>query len=240
MSDFPKPFPSNRTPKPVEEHVPVDPPQVDEDIMFIMKDKLKAKSFHDPDVVRFIMAYLEYRDIRQAGDAVGLTYRRASSIRRRKDVADCIAEITAQSAVLCGIDADEVVGRVKEMAFVDPARLVDRSTGAAYTNMWDIPAEVRRAIKKFKVKNLYDKDPNGFPVKVGELVEFELHDKLKASGMLGAEVGKFKETVVHEHGPTKDMREILLGGLERAKSRAKALEAAEVVDVTPASEDEDA
>lgn len=234
MSEFPVP---NRIPKVIEEkEVESAHSEIDGEVMFIMRDKLRPKTFHEPGVIPFIMAYLECRDVRQAGDMLGLTYRRASSLRRRKDISQCIADITASAAVMTGVDAGEVVERVKEVAFVDPAMVVDRSTGAAYTNLWDVPPEVRRAVKKMTVKNLFETDANGIKVKIGELVNYEFHDKIKANGMLGAEVGKFKETIVHEHGPTKDMREILLGGIDRAKERALEIEAA--VDVTPEEDGE--
>ena len=190
-----------------------------DDITFIFDTTLRPEHRENATVLAFIREYVQSRDLKQTAQEVGISYRDATSLRSRKDIFECISKITEAQVLKYGIDAEEIVKKVWDVADFDPASVVEPSTGAAITNVHDIPVEARRAIKKMVVKNLFDVDENGIKTVIGEVVTFEFWDKLKASEMVGREFGKFKESVVVEHGPTKDMKEILLGGLERA-SRA--------------------
>jgi predicted DNA-binding helix-hairpin-helix protein len=144
----------------------------------------------------------------------------------RKDVQECLAKITETAVLKYGLDPNEIVEKVKDVAYVDPAMLVDPKTGACYENMHDIPIEARRAIKKFVVENLYEKDHNGINVCIGRVVKVEMWDRLKAAEMLGREVNLFKETVVQQHDVTGNMKDILLESRKRAEERQLASGAA--------------
>ncbi len=190
----------------------------DDDLMFILKTKLRPEHYEDARVVSFICHYMSTKDLKHAAQLAGLTARSARNLRNRKDVHEALAAIGARMALKYDLDADEIVETVKNVAFLDPADFVDEN-GVAIQNLKDMPMEARRALKKFKVKNLYHTDPNGMKVLEGHLVEFEFWDKLKASEFLGREKGLFKETTVMEHDITKDMKNVLLEAKQRADER---------------------
>ena len=62
----------------------------------------------------------------------------------------------------------------------------------------------------------------------GRIIEVEFWDKLKAAELLGREKDIFKETRKIELDATENMKDILLGGVDRANERLK-----NVKDVTP-------
>lgn len=199
-----------------------------DDIHAILNDCLHKAHRDDPTVLAFISSYVMYRDLTSASKAAGMTKVSARNLRNRKDIDMAIQKITGLAAVKYGLDPDEIVQRVKDVAFVDPGDIVDEN-GVAYTNLRDIPEETRKAIKKFKVKNLYEFDPNGLKIRVGELVEIEMYDRLKATEMLGREVSLFKETKRVEHDVTGSMKSLLLESKQRAEQ--KVLESREIRDV---------
>lgn len=198
-----------------------------EDVLYILDTTLRTEHKQNPFVIGFITAYVTCFDVKQAAKEAGISARDAKMLKNRKDINIAINKITESAVVKYGLDPNEIVEKVKNVAFVDPADLVDAATGAAYENMHDIPIETRRAIKKFEVKNLYEKDANGMSVVVGTLVKFEMWDKLKAIEMLGRETELFKETKVIEHDVTTNMRDVLLESRDRAET--KAIEAREVI-----------
>jgi len=130
-----------------------------------------------------------------------------------------------------GYDAHEVVERVKEIVQLDPG-IFENPDGTFKTSLMQIPPEARRAIKKFKCKNIYENDPNGIPRVTGQLIEVELWDKMRATELLGREKNIFKETKVHQHDVTANMADVLLESKRRADERALAAPVP-VIDITP-------
>ena len=119
---------------------------------------------------------------------------------------------------------------------IDPASLLN-ADGTFKENLNEVPPEVRRAIKKFKAKNLYEFDENGIKTTVGKLVEVEFFDKLKAAEMLGSEVDLFKKTTVMKHDVTDNMADVLLSAEKRAEERIKARREREVIELGPGVSD---
>ena len=117
----------------------------------IISKTLKPIHATDPNILRFIDNYLYCRDAKQAARLSGLNGKDGTNLMNRKDIAKCIQKITALAIRKYGYDAEEVVERVKEVAFVDPAE-VQNPDGSFISALRDIPSEVRRAIKKMKVK----------------------------------------------------------------------------------------
>lgn len=213
---------------------------INEDEMeYILSTTLLDVHLEDPVVMRFIMSYLNCRERKQAAEEAGITRRCANVLLQRRDIARCIRSVTAKAAMKYDYDSAEVIGRVKEFLEVDPSELQDKETGEGVTNLHDIRPELRRSIKKFKIKNLYDTDPNGMKIKVGELVECEFYDKLKAAELLGAEQGVFKKTTVQEHTVSDDMKQALLESREKAQERTLAYRKSKEIDVTPVKGDND-
>lgn len=125
-----------------------------------------------------------------------------------------------------GFDASEVVEKVKEIAAVDIIEFVNPD--GTFKSLHQIPADARRAIKKIKYKSLTMPDPNGIPVRIGEIIELELWSKEKALELLGREKDLFKQTTKVEHDVTKNMKEVLLASKARGEQHSQNM-----IDVTP-------
>lgn len=210
-----------------------------DDANFIIQQELRPEHRDDPTVLKFINAYLSTRDLRESAKAAGIDTRSARTLRNRRDIHNAITKVTQTAVLKYGLDPDEIVEKVKAVAFFDPVDLVNED-GSVKSNLNDISPEARRAIKKIKIKNLYETDVNGMRVKAGHIAEIEMWDKMKAIEFLGREKGLFKETVKKEYDVTDNMKDVLLGSRERAAERRARLREAqparEVIDVGGNSE----
>ena len=246
MKEFPKPPSSNRDSDPVKptphpaktlEATPnlalqsqANPKLELYEVDMILKTTLTSTHYHDPKVIHFIKSYLNCRDIRQAAKESNLTYHSGRAARNSPDVQAAIQLLTEKAIIKDGLDVGEIIEKVKEIMQVDIAEF-QNPDGSYKNSLIEISPETRRAIKKFKVKNLYDFDPNGVKVKIGELIEVELWDKMKSIELLGREKGIFKETKKIEHDVTANMKELLLESRKRAETAA--IESRVVREVTP-------
>ncbi len=187
---------------------------------FILRDTLSVKHFNDSKVIEFIDAFVRCKSIPQASAECGIHNSLGYKYRHRRDIANAISKLIAKSAIKGGFDASEVLERAKEIADVDPIHVQNRD-GSFKSNLHSMPAEVRRCLKKLKVKNLWNEseDMNGVKTKIiiGELIEYEFYDKIKAIDLVGKEKDMFKTTTKVEHGVTKDMAQILLDSSKRAQ-----------------------
>ena len=188
-----------------------------------MAETLEFQHMNDPVVITFINSYLSCRDVVQASYEANITRRDGRNLLERRDIRMTIRRITELALVKYNYDAEEVVERVKEVGFFDPADVEDPDTGVFYKSLRDIPIELRRVIKKLVVKNTYSTDPNGLKEANGEIITIEFHDKLKALELLGREKQVFKQQVVNEHEIGKNAANILLSSIDRAKERLERL-----------------
>jgi len=218
--------------------IPVDAPNGDGELTeneytYILDTTLRPIHRKDPKVISFIEAFVRCKSILQASVEAGVHRKIGYSWRHRKDIAYAIQKITDKSAVKYGFDASEIFERVKEVVEFDPI-LLQNQDGTFKSNLHDIAPEARRSLKKLKVKNLYDQveDINGIKkqIIIGEVIEYEFYDKLKAAELTGREKEMFKNTTKVEHGVTKDMAEILLESAKRANARQ--IEDKNIIDVT--------
>lgn len=245
MKEFPKlptfptpPVPASSAPAPAITTKTFSEPSVfgDEDISYIMKTQLQIKHRDDPQVLKYILSYTQCRDNLQASTEAGISAQRGLGLRRRKDIHECIARITETALMKYGFDAEELVAKVRDVAFVDPVA-IENADGSYKNRLSDISPEVRRAIKKFKVKNLFEKDANGISMKVGEIIEVEFYDKLKSVEMLGREKNLFKETSRVEHDVTSNMKDLLLESKKRAEDASADRQKEDVIDITPGGDE---
>lgn len=236
MSDtgMPKPDAYNRT-LPPEPPPPDDPPLpkvsaalTDDETDFILSTTLRVEQRDDPLVLTFIKSYLECRSCSQASKAAKIQTHQGQTLLRKPEINACINMITQKALMKYGYDASEVIERVKEIAAIDPIEF-ENADGSFKTNMSQIAPESRRAIKKFKCKNIWGEDSNGMKIVIGQLIEVELWDKMKAVELLGREKNIFKETKVVQHDVTKNMASVLLGSQQKAEKRLAAMGR----DVTP-------
>lgn len=193
----------------------------------ILRTSLLPEHHEDPNILRFIAAYMRCRNTAQAQREAGLEGRAGYNLRQRPDIHLAITRLTEKSVMKYGFDANEVIERVKEIAGLDPIEF-ENQDGSYKNKMSDIPPEARRAIKKFKVRNLFGEDPNGMKTIIGEIIEVEMWDKTKAIELLGREKDLFKETRKIEHDVTSNMAAVLLDSKRRAEDKMM-----EILDVTP-------
>ena len=185
---------------------------------FILTSCLIPKHHENPKVLKFIDSYLHCRDISQASKESGYTYHQGRTLRSKPDIHLAITKMTEKSVMKYGFDGSEVVERVKEISSIDPIEF-ENADGTYKTHLSQIRPEARRAIKKFKVKNLMGKDLNGMQTCIGQLIEVELFDKIKAVELLGREKDLFKQTTTVKHDVTENMAEYLLESKNRAAER---------------------
>lgn len=211
----------------VQSHVkPAQPPEIEtvdgtlaeDEVQMILKSSLNPEHYRDPVVLKFIQGYLQSRDIGDACIFAGIKKVSGYALRARPDIHNAIARLTTKSLMKFGFDAHEVVEKVKEIQNIDPADLF--KADGTYKTIPEMAPEVRRVIKKFKMKYLYGPDANGIPSKIGEMLEIEFWDKMKAAELLSREVDLFKQTTVQQHDVSKNMATVLLSSNLRGAERA--------------------
>lgn len=203
----------------------------DNETAFILKSTLRPDQHEDPKVLLFIKNYLICRSARQAARESGLAPQVGDVLRMKPEIHACIEAITQKAVMKYGYDASELVERTKELANVDLAAF-ENPDGSFKTHLSQLDPDVRRAVKKFKCKNMWGEDANGMKIVTGQLIEVELWDKLKAIDMLAREKNIFKETRKVEHDVTQQMASLLLDSQKRGQERR--IEAAR--DVEPVME----
>lgn len=185
---------------------------------FILESCLKPKSRKDATTLAFIESFVRCKSISQAAEELGIHYSIAYNIRHRSDVSNCIQKIIDKSVHKYGFDASEIVERTKEIVDFDPISM-QNPDGTFKSNLADIDPAARRNLKKLKVKNIWaeTEDRNGIKSKiiVGEVIEYEFYDKLKAIELTGKEKELFKNTTRIEHDVTKNMSDVLLASAKR-------------------------
>lgn len=189
----------------------------------IMIRHLKPNHQKDPKVIKFIYAYIEYRDHKVAARKVGLHISDGRALLRRPDIAKTIYHISKQAFHKFQLDAEEIVESVKDVAFFDPIDL-QRPDGTFVDNLSELDPSTRKAIKKMVVKNNYDIDENGIKTLNGKVITYEFWDKMKGLELLGNEKKIFKQTTVVEKDIGSNMRDLLLASKRRAEGE---------IDVTP-------
>lgn len=257
MTGFPLPPKSNRqmTPEEAPEQ-PKAPPALpplgieiphangeksllsDEEVTLILKTTLRSDYYEDPRIIRFILSYMVNRNTSQAGREAGLS--NPQYWREKPEIHVAIEKLTAKSVMKFGYDAAEIIERVKEIGVLDPI-CFENPDGSYKTHLSQIPAEARRAIKKFVVKNLYGVDPNGMKMVIGQLITVEVWDKLKSLELLGREKNIMKETKKIEHDVTANMAAVLLESKKRAEARvlegSSTREVSEILEIEGRVED---
>lgn len=187
---------------------------------FILDTTLKAQHREDSSVLTFIDSFIRNKNISQASAESGLHPSVGYRYRHQKDIALAIQKLIDRSSVKYGFDASELIERTKEMVDFDPIQMQNRD-GSFKSNMYDIAPEARRNLKKLKVKNLFSEveDINGIKSKIiiGEIIEYEFYDKLKAIDLVGKEKDLFKNTTKIEHTVSENMAAILLDSARRGQ-----------------------
>lgn len=214
--------------KPEEE---VDPRMKDDQVLQILQRTLRIDQLNNPQIIKFILAWTVTRSNPDAAEAAGFKRGTGSYWRGRPEIHKAIEEITAIAVVKHGYDASEMIERAKEIAGCDPLEM-QNPDGSYKNRLSDVKPEVRRAIKKLKVKNLYGQDANGMAIVIGQIIDYEFWDKLKGIELLGSEKNIFKKTTVVQHDVTENMSSFLLESGRRADERKALMSSREVEDAT--------
>lgn len=233
---FPKP-PARGSVPPIEPIVPKkgETSLTVDNIGTILSSTLLPQHREDPTVIKFINAYLTTRDLGDAAMVAGIDKRSARTLRDRQDIHKAIVAVTDAALLKYGLDPNEIVEKVKAVAFFDPIDLVN-DDGTFKTNLHEMSPDARRAIKSLKIKTLYKTDMNGMKIKSGHVAEVTFWDKMKALEYLGREKSLFKETVKQEFDVTDNMKEVLLDSRNRSEERLARLRArGDEIDVSPNS-----
>lgn len=232
-SSFPKPPQLPSIPSPIAPVEKRSGELTDNEASFILDAELSKKRRNCTHTLAFIEAFVRCKNIRQASEEAGIHNAVGYRIRHYVDVANAITKLIDRSAIKYGFDASEVMERNKEIVDFDPIMIYNQD-GTFKSNMYDIPPEARRNIKKLKVKNMWSEseDINGMKKKIiiGEVIEYEFYDKQKAIELAGKEKELFKNTVKHEHALTSNMEAILLASAKRGQDAQLAMSAETVVD----------
>ena len=209
---------------------------------FILDATLKKKHRSEAHILAFIDSFIRCKNIAQASAEAGINKGEGYRIRHLSDVSNAITKLTERSAIKYGFDASEVVERVKEVMDFDPIML-QNPDGTFKSNLYDVDPEARRNIKKFKAKNLYAdvEDLNGIKKKiiVGELIEVEFYDKMKAAELVGKEKELFKNTTKVEHTVSADMASILLESAKRGAQASLDMSKRNIIEVQGSVRDAD-
>lgn len=197
-----------------------------------MRQYLRKDQLDQPKILKFIMAYLECRSQAQAAREAGMDGK-GSYLRSRPEIHAVIEALTAKAVMKFGYDASEVIERVKEISNFDPIEF-ENPDGSYKTHLSLISPEARRAIKKFKAKNIYGQDANGMQTVIGQIMEIEVWDKLKSHELLGREKNIMKQTTVQVHDVTSNMKDVLLASRRRGEIAAR-----EVIELNPGGDNAD-
>ena len=198
-----------------------------DELHFLLHANLAKDILSDAAAMTFILSYLHCRSVSQAAQEAGLSTKDGRALRKRSDVNTALVKITEATVYKYGYDASEIVERTKEFVDIDPICL-QNSDGTFRESLEELAPEQRRAIKKFKCKNIYGVDSNGIREVTGKLIEVEFWDKLKAVELLGREKDIFKESRKVTHDITVNMSQTLLDSSKRADEATKAIEYREV------------
>jgi hypothetical protein len=204
----------------------------DNEQSMIISNTLTPTNASNHNIVKFIQSFVRCKSIQQASEEAGINPRVGYDYRHRRDVALCIQKIFDKAVIRYGFDAAELVERVREVTDFDPI-MMQNPDGTFKSSLHEMEPAARRNIKSMKVKNLYNQvqDMNGMKQKIiiGQLIDYEFYDKLKAAEILGPEKELFKKSVKVEHTVTKDMASILLGSKKLAEAREIEMRDIEVV-----------
>lgn len=173
----------------------------------------------DPVVLKFILAYVAEYHVGTAASQAGITTQEGKNLLKYADIDKAVQELTALSAIKFGYNVEEAVERAKEINDIDITDIYNEDGTFKHPKEWS--ASMRRAVKKIKIRNVLEKDPNGMETgrTIGEVFEVEFYEKYEAMKMLAQEKGHFKKQTTVTHDIAKNMGNILLG-LKSSESRA--------------------
>ncbi len=183
----------------------------------ILMNTLEPEHAMDPIVLKFLNNYIVCWSTSDAAKLASIKTEQGKRILRKPDVQAAIMAIQETLGRKHNFDAREVLERTNEIAQVDPAQAFNPN--GTVKSMDEMPPDVRRAIKKLVVREVYEQDANGIRVFTGYIKTVEFWDKMKGIELLGKYEGVFKDQVEHTHEIGKNFADLLLDSERRASER---------------------
>lgn len=171
----------------------------------------------DPTIIKFINHYIETLSASDSGKYSGISTASANRILKKPDVQAALKLINETMGRKSNFDGAELLERTNEIATYDPIDVFNHD--GTVKAIKDIPAPIRRAVKKLVVREVWDTDPNGVPVMTGYIKTIEFYDKVKGLEMLGKYDGVFRERVDHTHEIGDNLAHFLLASERMANGR---------------------
>ncbi len=167
---------------------------------------------------RFVDEYLVDTNATQAAIRAGFSARTAkatgSKLLKDPEIAAAIAAAEKARSVKVGLQAEDVLKALMEIAFLDPADIF--TPEGTLKPLDQIPREARRAIVGLEVETLYD-TVDGVRQPVGQLRKVKLADKVRALEDLAKHLGLLREKL--EVSADASFAEILKAARERGARR---------------------
>ncbi len=199
-------------------------------IFDIMTEHLKPEHLNDPSVTTFIQALTIELNFSDACKRAGVGETRGKGYFRQPDITRCIDAVRAEFKSSNQLKGDMYVKVLDDMIELDPIHIFDDL--GMVKPLKDIPANIRRQIKKFKVKiEMIENQSTGQLEKTPTVYDVEFHDKTRAIELAGGDIDRFKKKHEHQHNHElgQNASQILLGStVSRADERMKLLEARDV------------
>jgi phage terminase small subunit len=115
----------------------------------------------------------------------------AQQVLSNSNVVALVDELRKERLNALGVRPDRVLEELAASAFVDPKDVFDENDDVLPVRR--MPHRVRRAIKKIRVREHYDKKTGE---QIGRDIDIEFNDKLRANEILGRHLGILKETPI--------------------------------------------
>lgn len=128
---------------------------------------------------------------RLAGYAYKIARISAQEVLSNPNVVALVDELRKERLEQLGVRPDRVLEELSASAFVDPKDVFDEDGDLLPVRR--MPKVTRRAIKKIRIRKHFDKKTGE---QIGEDIDVEFNDKLRANEILGRHLGILKETPV--------------------------------------------
>lgn len=156
-----------------------------------------------PKQLRFVDEYLVDLNATQAAIRAGYSADSAASqgwdLLQKPEIREAIEVAALERAKRVQVSGDDILRRLKEIAFVDLRHAYDEN--GRLKGVQDLPSDVARALAGIKVYDEFEGSGDE-RVKVGEVRELKFNDRLRALELLGKNIAIFTDKVEHNLGPT--------------------------------------
>lgn len=135
---------------------------------------------------RFVEVYARSGSVKMASEGAGMSLDAGKHAHRKPNVKAAIKRTKMSFLSRNSVTKEHVVAELKGMATFDPAdAFIPGLDVTVYKNIREMPADVRRSIKKVHTSS------------DGEVLSVEFYDKMKAMEMLAKHMGLYQDNQVN-------------------------------------------